>query len=71
MPRQGGFIEPTLQRFRVGEHVEVEVHADNSVYLIIPRDSDGQEECYLIPRESSPLWRMLANKLDMQISGAA
>lgn len=71
MSRQRGFVEPTLQRFTLADCLELEVHADNTVYFVISRDSSTGKEHYPIPRESSPLWRMLANKLDMQVPEVA
>jgi hypothetical protein len=70
MSRQRGFVEPSLQRFTLGESLELEVHADNSAFFVVDDERSGEVH-YPIPRESSPLWRMLAHKLDTQIPEVA
>jgi len=70
MPRQGGFVEPTLQRFRVDDTIELEIHADNTAFFVIDDERSGEVH-YRVPIDTGPLWRMLANRLDMQISGAS
>lgn len=66
MARKGGFIEPTLQRFRVDDIIEIEIHANGEVFLVLlgPPTSEEAEQHYQIFPDSAPLWRMVANRLD-------